>query len=404
MTAVYENTLSATLDAFGDKTATLTRDYLAMQDQLSAVATELLRARKSRVDELLEKERLGDRLATLLEVLPGALLVLDGEGIIIECNRSSIELFGKPLTGVTWSELLLRVSADKSQSQGELRLKDGRCLSLARRSLPSESGEILLLMDISETERLQSLLQRQNRLSAMGEMSARLAHQIRTPLSAAVLYLSQIQQDISTQTSADQKLSSFANSALARLRDLEVLVDDMLIYAGGVNEVNDEVDLTDLAASVIETLTPQYDIGIRLELAPSISPIHIKGNFHALHSALLNVVTNALQVTEDEQSLVSVSVSVEANTARISVCDQGPGIPSEFYDRIFEPFFSTRSQGTGLGLAVVHSVVSAHGGNVEVHDLTDGAQVSLNFPLPGDPLADRVFYRDLDTELSDLHV
>ncbi len=402
MNQIQQQSLSATLDAFDEKTEALTRDYMAMQDQLSAVATELLRARRSRVDELLEKERLASRLAKLLEVLPGAVLVLDRAGIIIECNRSAVTLFGKPLTGATWSELIERVAAAGHQSHGELRLNDGRCLSLARTSLESEDAEILLLMDISETERLQQLVQRQNRLSAMGEMSARLAHQIRTPLAAAVLYLSQIQQTAIQDSDASETQHRFAMNALGRLRDLEVLVDDMLIYAGGVSDINQAVDMCELTRSVVATLEPQLNRDMTIVMSVPDQPVHIQGAQHALHSALLNVVTNALQAN-NKRGEVRISVSASEDAVRVLVRDQGPGIPEEFYDRIFEPFFSTRSQGTGLGLAVVHSVVSAHGGQVEVHDLADGAEFVLDFPRHED-IGDKIFYRQLQPAGEQLHV
>lgn len=362
--------------AFQDDTSKLTRDYLAMQDQLAAVATELLRARKARVDELLEKERFAARLAQLLQVLPGAVIVLDRDGIVVECNTAAVDLLGRPLVGQTWSEIVARITGPCAASRGELRLRDGRCLSLARRTLEQENGEIMLLMDISEAERLQAIVQRQNRLSAMGEMTARLAHQIRTPLTSALLYLSQLEHGGAIPSDGDGR---FLQKSLQRLRDLESLVDDMLIFAGGVNDAQEDVDLADCVARVVETARPQVadSIGIRVEVTATDN--RIIGHAAAIQSAVLNLLMNAVAVSPVGTDVV-ITVDSSIDEVKVSVRDHGPGVPVEFHDRLFEPFFSTRSQGTGLGLAVVNSVAQAHGGRVAIHDLPDGAEFVILLP------------------------
>ena len=362
--------------AFQDDTSKLTRDFLAMQDQLASVATELLRARKARVDELLEKERFADRLAQLLQVLPGAVVVLDRDGIVVECNTAAVDLLGRPLVGQTWSEIVIRITGPCAASRGELRLRDGRCLSLARRPLEQENGEIMLLMDISEAERLQAIVQRQNRLSAMGEMTARLAHQIRTPLTSALLYLSQLEHGGASGAGGDGR---FLQKSLQRLRDLESLVDDMLIFAGGVSDTQEDVDLADCVTRVVETAKPQVpdSIGIRVEVTGIDN--RIAGHAAAIQSAVLNLLMNAIAVSPAGTDVI-LTVDGSIDQVSISVRDHGPGVPEEFHDRLFEPFFSTRSQGTGLGLAVVNSVAHGHGGRVEIHDLPDGAEFVIRLP------------------------
>ena len=361
----------------------LTEDYYLMQTELARVAGELMRARQSRVDELLEKERLGDRLARLLEVLPGAVLVIDNDGIIVECNQQAREVFGRPLSGQTWAEILRRVRSGQYGGDGVLRLADGRSLSLARRPLESDGGEILLLMDITETERLQALVQQHNRLSTLGEMSARVAHQVRTPLAAAMLYLDGLD---SRDALTDERDLRALRRARCRLRDLEVLVNDLLVYASGAPADRTTVDIRELAVTAAELARSELPAGQSIDVDVGDAPVVMNVNISTLQAAIGNLVTNAIQFNGTD-GRVRLAVRVRHQCVEISVRDNGPGIPEEFHDRLFEPFFSTRSQGTGLGLAVVRSVAEAHGGGVVVQDLPDGARLSIVLPVSSLPRA-----------------
>src|SRR5690606_13169564 len=123
-----------------------------------------------------------------LDILPGGVVVLDGRGRVIEANPLALELLGEPLLGVFWREVIQRSFAPRADDGHEISLQDGRRLSLATRSLAGEPGQLILLTDLTETRRLQDELARHARLSALGRMVASLAHQIRTPLSTALLY------------------------------------------------------------------------------------------------------------------------------------------------------------------------------------------------------------------------
>jgi len=123
-----EQSPGADADAIG-----LEAVYAAFRREVRALNRQLAEARSQRVEQLLEKERLGNRLALLLESLPGAVIVLDGEGIIVECNTRGVELLGRPLIGLTWAEVVGREFGTVRDSGGELRLPDGRWLALSRR-------------------------------------------------------------------------------------------------------------------------------------------------------------------------------------------------------------------------------------------------------------------------------
>ena len=180
--------------------------------------------------ELEEKERLAQRLRNVLDLLPGGVIVIDGQGLVRDANPVALELLGEPLVGVNWRDVIVRSFAPRKDDGHEISLRNGRRLSIATRSLSGEPGQLVLLTDLTETRRLQDQLARHERLSSLGRMVASLAHQIRTPLSTALLYASHLEQG----GLSEQQQQRFAGSLKARLHELEHQVRDMLVFARAI--------------------------------------------------------------------------------------------------------------------------------------------------------------------------
>ncbi|MBS0373523.1 MAG: hypothetical protein JSR73_03015 [Proteobacteria bacterium] len=220
---------------------------------------------------------------------------------------------------------------------------------------------------------------RQERLATLGEMAARLAHDVRTPLAAALLYASRLELD--GVSDADRR--DIAGKIVGRLRHLERLVADMLAFArgGGARLARCEVGalLEGTAQSLASRLGPRARLTIRT-LAPRLA---VFGNAEALVGALVNLAINALDAVGEGDAHVEIEASAAGDSAVFRVRDNGPGIPAEYRGRIFEPFFTTRTAGTGLGLAVVRSVAQAHGGSARVEEVPSGACLVLELPAIG---------------------
>ena len=193
-----------------------------------------------------EKERLASRLQSLLDLLPGGVIVIDGQGVVREANPVALELLGMPLEGTLWREVIARSFAPRRDDGHEISMKDGRRVSIATRSLNGEPGQLVLLTDMTETRRLQEQLARHERLSALGRMVASLAHQIRTPLSTALLYASHLEQG---GLSAEQQ-QRFAGRLKDRLNELEHQVRDMLVFARGDLPLEDRLAPADLMSAL----------------------------------------------------------------------------------------------------------------------------------------------------------
>ncbi|MEQ8205449.1 MAG: histidine kinase dimerization/phospho-acceptor domain-containing protein, partial [Woeseia sp.] len=314
-------TLESAFNAFNEQSALLESSYRELQQQVASLTARLDESQSARHRELLAKERLGEQLANTLEALPGAVVVLDSRGVISECNALAATLLNQPLLGRPWSEIAKREFAPVDNADGELQLHDGRVLSLHRRRLGRDLGEILLLTDVSETRRMTEMLARQQRLSAIGEMTARLAHQIRTPLASALLYASQM-------SPGDSSAASPGGKVVARLRELDRMVDDMLQFASGSNQDDEGIDVALLLADVAETGSLPMDAASRVAVNVADSNLRIAGNRGALKGALLNLLDNALIACGDE-GRVDLGAWRDADCICLTVSDNGCGIPDE---------------------------------------------------------------------------
>jgi len=355
--------LRQAFEVFNRLSHTLTESYRELESQVARLNRELAAARSERLKTLTEKEKLANRLQRLLELLPGGVVVVDGEGRIVECNPAAVHLLGEPLVGEDWSGILAARFLPTLDNPHERRLPDGRIVNISARPLGDEPGQILLLTDVSELHALQSLVEQHKRLSAMGEMVASMAHQVRTPLSTAILYASQLGDD----RLDSERRRRFSTRVLERLRHLERQVDDMLAYAREGRFVMDPIPVAVFLRRLRRAAEPQFiAAAVRLTVANQCRGASLLGNAEALEGAFLNLLDNALAVLEPGGKVI-VQAREDGDRICLSVIDDGPGMDEDTRRRIFEPFFTTRPDGTGLGLAVVASVVRAHGGTVCCH-------------------------------------
>jgi len=359
-TTANTNILEEAFAAFNQHSAQLEQSFHTLQEQVSMLSSELAAANSERLRELRAKEALAQRLERLLGALPGGVLVTDGNGQIGECNQTALDMLGGPLIGERWADVLERIAHDGDC--GELQLANGKRLSVSRRALGDDRGAIVLLSDVTEPRAMQAMLARKQRLVEMGEMAARLAHQVRTPLSSALLYSSQLGR---AQVD-DRKRQRYAQRIGARLGQLERMVNDMLGYARGGSVRAESIELIELFGDVAQMMTPQLRDDDRIDLDIEHDLGVVRGNRDALAGALANLCTNALQASAPGVTLVLTGRRASDSHVALGVRDDGPGLEPADAQQIFDAFFTTRAGGTGLGLAVVKSTAEAHGGDVSV--------------------------------------
>ncbi len=348
--------LKTAFAAFNLSSAALGDAFDALRQQVAVLTGELEEARAS-------KAHMAQHLAQVIEGLPGGVLVLRSDHAIAETNSTARALLPAALPGADFEIVLAEARIGTGEWLGDVELRGGRWVRLARRSSPA--GEVVLLTDVTEAHLLQTYLARQQRLLTLGELAAGLAHQIRTPLAAALLYASQLEMP----GLPARDYAGCAAKTCERLRELEKLIHDMLEFTRGAASV-DVVSVSAVLEQVAQWLRPALGAGTRLSIHTDAPGLKIRANAPSLVSALLNLATNAMQAAAGDLRIDMrarrSNPGPDGARAEITVSDDGPGIAPEARERIFEPFYTTRAQGNGLGLSIVKSVVEAHGGSIRL--------------------------------------
>lgn len=350
---------------FNQASEELSTAYTALQSQVAELTAELAAANGALRQQFLERMALAERLALLLDALPAGVVVIGSEGRVDQSNPAAAGIFGRDLSNIEWSSLQSLLLP--GQIEGEFSIA-GRAIAMQQTPLDSAGGCIVLLHDVTETHNLKQQAERHQRLAAMGEMAAQLAHQLRTPLAAALLYAGNLE----LPEVAPAARISIAGKTVSRLKHLEKLIQDMLLFAKGETLGREPVVLSDLIEEMRQTFEPlANERGLQFQAVMDAS-ITLICNRKAVASALVSLIENAFDATASTAGgLVSLSVLVATESVSFVVEDNGRGISAEVQARLFEPFFTTRNEGTGLGLAIARGVARAHGGNIEVSSAPD---------------------------------
>ncbi|MFZ4535679.1 sensor histidine kinase [Propionivibrio sp.] len=371
--------LQRAFDVFNQVSLELTQAYEGLQGRVESLTAELAVANGELRRQFQEKEALSERLSLLLNALPAGVVVLDSTAAVSEANPVARQMFGATVIDSDWPTLARnKLAATDAPDEWQLQ---ARRVSIAESPLDSAGGRLLLIHDITAACELKANVERNQRLAAMGEMAASLAHQLRTPLATALLYSSNLTQpDLS-----DAARTRFAGKATEQLKRLERLIQDVLLFARGESIGRDIIPAAALIADAAQMLEPLCrEKGVSFRVTSEVGDSMIIGSRKALGGALLNLLENALQACEgriESQREVRLSAIIAGRQIRVSVRDSGGGIAPEAQARIFEPFFTTRSQGTGLGLAIALGVVRAHGGSIEVSSMPgEGSEFIMLLP------------------------
>ncbi len=363
--------LEQAFELFNATSLQLTNAYDSLQAQVAHLQTQLAQSDQ-------EKRRVADRLSRLLDLLPAAVIVLNANNKVIEMNPSADEILGKDALGRDWDIVVMNVFL-LSNDAGELMTHDEIYYQLSETLLDETSGKILLIQDVTAARHLQEHVSRHQRLHSMGEMAASLAHQIRTPLSSALLYVSQM----NSENLDGEKREKFVDKALNSLHHLEGLVKDMLQYARGGKGSEQRIELTELMQQLEQNVEPQVTLSdSQIKFDAFLPGLVVVGDKDALMTALQNLVGNAIDVIGQHAEIHVTVNKISDGKVDLVISDNGPGIESELLEKIFEPFYTKRAQGTGLGLAVVRAIAEAHGGKAWVKSIPGyGSKFGIRLPL-----------------------
>jgi len=239
-------------------------------------------------------------------------------------------------------------------------------------------GERILIERAGEQKRLEEQLQQSEKLASIGQMVATLAHEIRNPLGIIRSSAEVLVKKANPDPSRVQKLCGIIVEEASRLSEI---LTDFLDFAKPRSPLSQTIDVRDVIERVKNNLDQQIKLRKINWIAESMNgKVPVQADPDLLYQAFLNVTINALDAME-EGGTVTVTVRPQGAQVRINFSDTGHGIKEEDLPKIFTPFFTTHEMGTGLGLSVVHNIVAAHGGHIEV-DSQPGRGAVFTIILP----------------------
>jgi signal transduction histidine kinase len=226
-----------------------------------------------------------------------------------------------------------------------------------------------LQVELSEKNRQ---LERRNRLAALGEMAAGMAHEIRNPLGGIQLYASLLSKDLVRQPESLKLVGKISTG----VKRLEALVSQVLQFTREIAARPEETEIGALVDQAIEYATPALDRTGAKVIVDGARPLHGRVDPLLLGQAVLNLVINAAEAMRESGTIfVRFAAGEEPGRIALTIRDTGPGISADVLDRLFNPFFTTKETGTGLGLAIVHRIVEAHEGTISVTNAPEGGAV-----------------------------
>jgi len=326
----------------------------------------------------------------IIESLSDGVIVVDNDGRPISINKAALSLLG---IGENWEAGLAETRIASCLSSylqddqfpptieivlGEriVECRLGRFVDGSGKS----SGALAVLTDVTEARNLRGALEERDRLSFIGRLSATMAHEIRNPLAS----VSGAAQILSRGNLDGTKAEKMTSLIVRQSRRISELIEGYLELSRENRDYRvATVDLAEVLEDVIENIV--HGIGREVDIEyKADDPCVVNGNAGRLNQLATNLIRNAIEAVsglEDGFVQVIVSRSADGVNAELSIADNGPGIPVELTDRIWSPFFTTRQEGTGLGLYVSRKIAEDHRGSIGIERPVDGG-TRMVFALP----------------------
>ena len=340
-----------------------------------------------------ELRELGELHARIFDNVASGLLTVDDSEHITSFNHEAaritgfdaVEVLGRPLHALfpTFRGHDSRAPQQRLElsfcNRAAQQLHLGFSRSLLRDDMGNVVGAVLIFQDLTHVHQMEQELRRSERLSAVGQLAAGLAHEIRNPLASLSGSLELLGDDLGEDDADSRRLLRIVKRETERLNRL---VSDFLVYAGPGQIESEEVRVRELFEGLVLLLSRGEHAKLQVDLDVPAGLI-AWGSSDQLQQVFWNLLLNAAQAEPDDGRIgvrARHGSDPSAAAVEIEVTDRGRGIPPETLERVFEPFFTTRGKGTGLGLALVHRVVEAHGGQIAVRSDEDGTTMKVVLP------------------------
>ena len=374
--------------------------YHAVIERLKEQEKQLRELRRAEGERARASENIS---AALLANLPSGVLLFNPKGLVQQANPAARkilgyasmsglhardvfrgahllnrggEMVGSPSTAISAVEAALREGTSSRRLETEYATPGGeeRVLGLTVSPVRASDGKSLgaacLISDLTEINRLSRQMRMRENLASLGEMSAGIAHEFKNSLATISGYAQML-----TSEGQVEVVHDFARKIESETGNLARVVTDFLAFARPQALRNEPVPVR----AVVENCARDCSVDLHAEDVPA--ELALMGDPTAMRQAFSNLLRNSAEAARNGTPVrVQVAVESDEQGARLTITDNGRGIPQDQLGKIFIPFFTTKAQGTGLGLALVHRIITEHGGTIAVSSGEWGTTFTLAFP------------------------
>jgi len=360
------------------------------QALIDTVSRAVEQARLLREQERLrlELERSERRYREIIEAVPAFVMALDNQSRIVLWNRrleeatgfSREQMLGKPGKALIAEESArlprAKIANRTTDGETELRVRWGRA-DLDRG--PDYPCTYAIGIDVTDEQAMLRRTLRAERLAAVGTLAAGLAHEIRNPLNAAHLQLTLLERRLEKQAVDRSTLDPVIHVIQSEIQRLERLVNEFLAFARPRQLDLRPTAVDDICRGVVELVGPEAEgAGVTLEMALAENLPTVPADSERLRQVILNLVRNAIEAMPGGGTL-SIRAFFDVDALTVEVGDTGQGIAEDA--QVFDAFFTTKAEGTGLGLSLVHRIVTDHGGEISFTSRPGNTRFVFTLPL-----------------------
>lgn len=352
----------------------------------------------------------------ILRNMSSGVLVVGSDGRILTINPAAEDILGISASKVLAQnleeglakdypelamEILSALRAERSKFRHEITLRKGRTrkiplgisLSLLRDDGGRKRGVIAVFQDLTEVREMQERIRKADRLAAIGELSAAIAHEIRNPLASISGSIEMLANELKLR-GENKRLMELVMKESDRL---DRIIGDFLEYARMRPPSLQLVELRKVVQEVLTLVIKSRHVGGSLEtrVEDRCSDVLVQADEEQLKQVFFNLAINAYEAMGGS-GVLEVALGTSPGWVTVSFRDQGPGVGAEERNRLFEPFFTTKEGGTGLGLAIANKIIEAHGGRITYQNRSEGGAEFIVFLPGGEKCADK---KELEAEI-----
>lgn len=371
------------IHAFTGVMAELQGSHKALEERAERMEAELSTANKQLAAKVAELETLHRHLDSILVALPTGVIERDPNGEVVRMNRAARRLLGLDPDGTDLGDLA-GIELGAQEGSTLLAGPDGteRNLDLRKAEVCDDSGQttahLQILEDRTELTRITEHLHNQSKMVALGTMAGGIAHEVRNPMNAIRGFASLLLRSHGEDTTVRRH----AERITAGVDEVDAILSSVLAFADPERLRLEDQNAQDCVLEAVQLVNRDAGDMTPWKVTVVAPPIPFVGDGFQLRIALRNLIANAIQV-QPSGGTVHVKAEVADDALVFEVDDAGPGIDPSLLRRLRDPFFTTRAEGTGLGLPLVDTIARLHGGSLEIESTPSplgGARFVLRVP------------------------